>query len=72
MDLRANAQKPAWRRGGILAFFDKEYILILQRYQLHSASTITQYPNGITDAYSQKIKKNYKKKKSAISDLGGS
>jgi hypothetical protein len=42
--------------------FDKEYILILKRYQLHLASATTQRPSGITDAHSKKIEKNYRKK----------
>jgi hypothetical protein len=45
-------------------FFDKKYILILRRYQLHSASATTQYSNSITDAHSQKKKENYIKEKS--------
>jgi hypothetical protein len=53
-----------------LAFFDKEYILILQRYQLHLASATTQCPNGIMYAHSPKTKERRKKKaKSRYSDL---
>jgi hypothetical protein len=40
-------------------FFDKEHILILQRYQLHPASATTHYISSITDAHNQKRKKNY-------------
>jgi hypothetical protein len=46
-----------------LLFFDKEYILILWRYQLHLASVITYCPSGITDAHNKKKKKITKKKK---------
>jgi hypothetical protein len=40
-------------------FFDKEHILILRRYQLHSASATTQCPSSNTNAHSKK--KSYKK-----------
>jgi hypothetical protein len=51
-------------------FFDKEYILILWRYQLHPASATMECPNGITDAHSQKIQEELqKKKKSRYIDL---
>jgi hypothetical protein len=43
-------------------FFDKEYILILWRYQLHPASATMECPNGITDAHSQKIQEELQKK----------
>jgi hypothetical protein len=51
------------------SFFDKEYILISRRYQLHSASPIMatmQCPSDIRDAYS--YKKKCKKEKSCYSD----
>jgi hypothetical protein len=35
-------------------FFDKNHILILQRYELHLASATTTQPNDIKDAHSQK------------------
>jgi hypothetical protein len=47
-----------------IIFFDKEYILISQRYQLHLVSAITHYPSDITDAHSQKKKEELPKKKS--------
>jgi hypothetical protein len=34
-------------------FFDKEYILISRRYQIHIASATTQCPSGNTDVHSQ-------------------
>jgi hypothetical protein len=45
-------------------FFDKEYILISRRYQLHPVSATISYPNGINDAHSQTREKNYKKERS--------
>jgi hypothetical protein len=44
-------------------FLDKEYILILRRYQLHLASATTHCSNDNTDSHSQKKKKNYRKRK---------
>jgi hypothetical protein len=46
-----------------LIFFEKVHILVSRRYQLHSASATTHCPSGITEAHSQKRKKNYKKRK---------
>jgi hypothetical protein len=37
----------------ILDFFNKENILISQRYQLHPASTTMQCPNDNMDAHNQ-------------------
>jgi hypothetical protein len=51
-----------------ISFFDKEYILISKRYQLHPASATTQHPNDITDAHSQKKKKNNREEKSRYGD----
>jgi hypothetical protein len=47
----------------IISFFDKAYILISRRYQLHLASATTQCPNGNKDTQSLKKKKNYKNRK---------
>jgi hypothetical protein len=38
----------------MVLFFDKEYILISRRYQLHLASARTQYPSGNVDAHNHK------------------
>jgi hypothetical protein len=46
----------------IFYFFDKEYILISRRYQLHPTSATTQYSNSITDAHNQKMKEELQKK----------
>jgi hypothetical protein len=50
-------------------FFDKGYILISRRYQIHPASATTHCPSGFTDAHSQQRKKNYRKEKSCYSNL---
>jgi hypothetical protein len=50
-------------------FSTKGNILISRRYQLRTASAITQCPNSNTNAHSQKRKKNYKKEKTSYSDL---
>jgi hypothetical protein len=47
-------------------FFDKKYILISRWYQLHPASTTTQYLNGSTDAHNQKQKDDTKKIKDPL------
>jgi hypothetical protein len=39
---------------------DKEHILISWRYQLHPASATTHCHSGITDAHSQKVRRNRK------------
>jgi hypothetical protein len=47
------------------SFLDKEYILILRRYQLYPVSATTQCPSGNTDAHGQlKQKKKYEIEKS--------
>jgi hypothetical protein len=51
-------QRAAWN-----FFLDKEYILILKRYQLHSASAATQCLSGITDAHSQQKEEELQKRK---------
>jgi hypothetical protein len=43
------------------SFLIKGNILISWRYQLHSASTTTQYPNDRTDTHNQKKEKEIKK-----------
>jgi hypothetical protein len=43
-------------------FFDKENLLISQRYQLHPASATTQHPSGTMDAHIQKKKEELQKK----------
>jgi hypothetical protein len=53
--------------GSSLDFFDKEYILISRRYQIHSASATTLCPSGNMDTHNQK-KKNYRKEKTRYSD----
>jgi hypothetical protein len=46
-------------------FFDKEYILILRKYQLHSANATMQYPSSNMDAHSHKKENELQKKKSS-------
>jgi hypothetical protein len=52
-----------------LHFLDKEYLLILRRYQLHLASATTSCPNGIKDAHNQKKEKEITKKKSPATEI---
>ena len=48
------------------AFFWKGAYINIARYQLHPASATTYYPNGITDAHSQKIKEELQEKSPAL------
>jgi hypothetical protein len=58
---RCQAICPILLNGG--EFFDKEYILISQIYQLHPISATTYFPISNTDAHNQIKKKNYNKTK---------
>jgi hypothetical protein len=45
-----------------MSFFDKEYILISRRYQLHPASTTTHALAALQMHTAKRKKKNYKKR----------